>query len=154
MKKILKNVLIVIGVIVCIILLDSMQALIFDNNPVIGIQTRGMKKVGILVDTFHCGNGKHDTVIKGFSHSCAIIDDNYILVDKTKEVNDFACDSALESFYEDDNYTYYWSCIKNTLMVVRYSDGNEETISDALKSKHIEIGDLDKFEIDYIKYEK
>lgn len=154
MKKILKNVLIVIGVIVCIILLDSMQALIFDNNPVIGIQTRGMKKVGILVDTFHCGNGKHDTVIKGFSHSCAIIDDNYTLVDKTKEVNDFACDSALESFYEDDNYTYYWSCIKNTLMVVRYSDGNEETISDALKSKHIEIGDLDKFEIDYIKYEK
>lgn len=154
MKKILKNVLIVIGVIVGIILLDSMQALIFDNNPVIGIQTRGMKKVGILVDTFHCGNGKHDTVIKGFSHSCAIIDDNYILVDKTKEVNDFACDSALESFYEDDNYTYYWSCIKNTLMVVRYSDGNEETISDALKSKHIEIGDLDKFEIDYIKYEK
>ena len=142
------------GVIVGIILLDSMQALIFDNNPVIGIQTRGMKKVGILVDTFHCGNGKHDTVIKGFSHSCAIIDDNYILVDKTKEVNDFACDSALESFYEDDNYTYYWSCIKNTLMVVRYSDGNEETISDALKSKHIEIGDLDKFEIDYIKYEK
>ena len=113
-----------------------------------------MKKVGILVDTFHCGNGKHDTVIKGFSHSCAIIDDNYTLVDKTKEVNDFACDSALESFYEDDNYTYYWSCIKNTLMVVRYSDGNEETISDALKSKHIEIGDLDKFEIDYIKYEK
>ena len=154
MKKIVKNVLIVMGVIVCIILLDSMQALIFDNNPVIGIQTRGMKKVGILVDTFHCGNGKHDTVIKGFSHSCAIIDDNYILVDKTKEVNDFACDSALESFYEDDNYTYYWSCIKNTLMVVRYSDCNEETISDALKSKHIEIGDLDKFEIDYIKYEK
>ena len=154
MKKILKNVLIVIGVIVCIILLDSMQALIFDNNPVIGIQTRGMKKVGILVDTFHCGNGKHDTVIKGFSHSCAIIDDNYILVDKTKEVKDFACAEALESFYEDDNYTYYWSCIKNTLMVVRYSDGNEETISDALKNKHIEIGDLDKFEIDYIKYEK
>ena len=154
MKKILKNVLIVIGVIVCIILLDSMQALIFDNNPVIGIQTRGMKKVGILVDTFHCGNGKHDTVIKGFSHSCAIIDDNYILVDKTKEVKDFACAEALESFYEDDNYTYYWSCIKNTLMVVRYSDGNEETISDALKSKHIEIGDLNKFEIDYIKYEK
>ena len=154
MKKFVKNGLIVIGVIVGIILLDSMQALIFDNNPILGIQTRGMKKVGILVDTFHCGNGKHDTVIKGFSHSCAIIDDNYILVDKTKEVNDFACAEALESFYEDDNYTYYWSCIKNTLMVVRYSDGNEETISDALKSKHIEIGDLDKFEIDYIKYEK
>ena len=121
MKKFVKNGLIVIGVIVGIILLDSMQALIFDNNPILGIQTRGMKKVGILVDTFHCGNGKHDTVIKGFSHSCAIIDDNYILVDKTKEVNDFACAEALESFYEDDNYTYYWSCIKNTLMVVRYS---------------------------------
>ena len=45
MKTIIKKVLIVIGFIFGIILLDSIQALVFDNNPIIGIQTRNMKKL-------------------------------------------------------------------------------------------------------------
>ena len=45
MRKFIKRFLIVIGAIVGIILLDSIQALVFDNNPIIGIQTRNMKKV-------------------------------------------------------------------------------------------------------------
>jgi len=154
MKKGLKITLGVIGGIVAIILLDSIQALVFDNNPIIGIQTRNMKKVGILVDTHHCGNGKHDTVIKGFSYSCSYNGGNYTLVDETKNKKDFACAEALESFYEDEHYTYYWSCIKNKYMIVKYDDGSKELISEALKNKHIEIGVLDKFDIDYIKEEK
>ena len=43
-----------------------------------------MKKVGILVDTHHCGNGKHDTVIKGFSYSCNYEGGKFTLVDETK----------------------------------------------------------------------
>ena len=154
MKKGLKITLIVIGTIIGIILLDSIQALVFDNNPIIGIQTRNMKKVGILVDTHHCGNGKHDTVIKGFSYSCNYEGGNYTLVDETKEINDFACDDALEPFYEDDTYTYFWSCIKNKYMVVKYDDGSKELISEALKNNHIDIQILDKFNISYIKEEK
>ena len=154
MKTIIKKVLIVIGVIFGIILLDSIQALVFDNNPIIGIQTRNMKKVGILVDTHHCGNGKHDTVIKGFSYSCNYEGGNYTLVDETKNKKDFACDDALESFYEDEKYTYFWSCIKNDYMVVKYDDGSKELISEALKNEHIEIQILDKFNISYIKEEK
>ena len=128
----IKKTLIIIGIIIGIILLDSIQALFFDNNPIIGIQTRNMKKVGILVDTHHCGNGKHDTVIKGFSYSCTYEGGKYTLVDETKEKKDFACDTALESFYEDENYTYYWNCIKNEYMVVKYDDGSTKTISQAL----------------------
>ena len=154
MKRFIKRVLIVIGVIVGIILLDSIQALVFDNNPIIGIQTRNMKKVGILVDTHHCGNGKHDTVIKGFSYSCNYEGGNYTLVDETKEINDFACDDALEPFYEDDTYTYFWSCIKNKYMIVKYDDGSKELISEALENKHIDIQVLDKFNISYIKEKK
>ena len=154
MKKGLKITLIVIGTIIGIILLDSIQALVFDNNPIIGIQTRNMKKVGILVDTHHCGNGKHDTVIKGFSYSCNYEGGNYTLVDETKEINDFACDDALEPFYEDDTYTYFWSCIKNKYMVVKYDDRSKELISEALKNNHIDIQILDKFNISYIKEEK
>ena len=76
------------------------------------------------------------------------------LVDKTKEIKGFACDSALEGFYADDDYTYYWSCIKNDYMVVKYNSGYEETISVALKNGAIKISDLDRFNISYIKEEK
>ena len=154
MKKYIKKILIILSIVVCIILLDGVQALVFDNNPIIGIQTRGMKKEGILVDTYHCGNGKHDTVIKGFSYSCSYNGENYILIDKTKNNSNFTCAEALESFYEDDNYTYFWSCIKNEYMIVKYDDGFEETISEALSQRHIDIKVLDKFDINYIKEEK
>ena len=90
-----KKVLMLIGIIIGIILVDSIQALVFDNNPIIGVQTRNMKKVGILVDTYHCGNGKHDTVLKGFSYSCSYNGGNYILVDQTKNQKDFVCAEAL-----------------------------------------------------------
>lgn len=149
-----KKIIIIIVTIIVIILLDSVQALIFDNNPIIGIQTRNMKKVGILVDTHHCGNGKHDTVIKGFSYSCKYNGGNYTLVDESKKIKDFACAEMLEEFYEDKNYTYYWNCIKNKHMIIKYNDGTKELISEALKNNHIDIQVLDKFNISYIKYEK
>ena len=154
MKKYIKVFLIVIGIIVGIILLDSLQALVFDNNPIIGIQTRNMKKVGIFVDTYHFGNGKHDTVIKGFSPSSSYNGGNYILVDETKNKKDLACDDMLEGFYEDEKYSYFWSCAKNKYMIVKYKDGSKELISEALKNKHIDISVLDKFDINYIKEEK
>ena len=154
MNKNLKRIFIVLMSIIGIILLDSIQALIFDNNPIIGIQTRNMKKVGILVDTHHCENGKYDTVIKGFSYSCNFKGGEYILVDETKKQKDFACAEMLEKFYEDDNHTYYWNCIKNNYMIVEYDDGTKELISDALNNNHIDIQVLDKFDISYIKYEK
>lgn len=149
MKRRIKIVLIVISLIIGIILLDSLQALIFDNNPIIGIQTRGMKKEGILVETIHCGNGKHDTVIKGFSYSCSYDGGSFILVDNSK-----VCASMKSEFYQDENYIYYWDCIKGHDMIVKYNNGFEETIEEALKQGHIVIQDLDKFEINYIKEEK
>lgn len=150
----MKKIVIIIIVLIGIIFLDSVQALVFDNNPIIGIQTRNMKKVGVLVDTHHCGNSKHDTVIKGFSYSCNYEGGKFTLVDETKRQKDFACAEALESFYEDENCIYYWSCIKNKYMIVEYDDGTKELISVALKNKHIDIKDLDKFNISYIKEEK
>ena len=149
-----KKVLIVIIIIIGIIIIDTIQALVFNNNPIICIQTRNMKKVGILVDTHQCGNGKHDTVIKGFSYSCNYEGGKYTLVDETKKIKDFTCDEALEGFYTDENYTYYWSCIKDKYMIVKYDDGSKELISEALENKHIDIQVLDKFDISYIKEEK
>ena len=70
MKKSLKVSLIVIGILMGIILLDSIQALIFNNNIIIGIETKCMKKEGLLVDTYHYSDGKNITKFKLFNSSC------------------------------------------------------------------------------------
>ena len=70
MKKELKIFLIVVIVLFGIILLDTVQALVFNNNPIIGIQTKCRSKQGLLVTTYHCGNGKNITKWK--SSSCNI----------------------------------------------------------------------------------
>ena len=72
-----KRILITIGIILGIILLDSFQALIFDNNPVIKIKEYynggdlNYISKSLLVDTYNCVNGKKNTAIKGFSYSCS-----------------------------------------------------------------------------------
>ena len=71
------------------------------------------------------------------------------IVDKTTEIDGFACSQALEKFYEDDNYEYYWSCIKGSYIVVKYSDGSEETVATALKNGKISINDLNDYKIGY-----
>lgn len=76
------------------------------------------------------------------------------IVDKTKDKKDFTCAEALESFYEDENYTYFWSCIKNQHIVVKYNSGYEELVSVALKSGAITISDLDDYNIKYIRQAK
>lgn len=150
MKKIIKIILIIIG----IILIDSIQALLFNNNPIIGIDNKGMKKEGIFVDTYYCNQFDKHTVIKGFSYSCSYNGSNYKLIDKTKHKINFTCAEALESFYEDYKYIYYWECLKNKYMIIKYNNGYEETIKEGLKNNHININDLNKFDIDYIKIEK
>lgn len=56
MKKIIKRILIVIGVIIALILLDTAQAEIFKNDPIIGyrddIDEYLEEKVGLLVSTY------------------------------------------------------------------------------------------------------
>lgn len=75
-------------------------------------------------------------------------------MDTSKDIKDFACAEMLESFYEDNNYTYYWNCVKSEYVIVEYESGYKEMISDALKNGTITIEDLDNYNIEYIKYEK
>ena len=155
----MKKLLLVIGIVIGIILLDSLQALVFDNSPILKIREyyNGgdlyYKDIGLLVDTYCGTNGIKDTTIKGFSYSLAY-DSNITIIDKSKEIEDLVFAQAEELFYEDENYGYFFGCIKSDYVVVKYSDGKEETVKEALKNKRINIGDLDKFNIHYIKKEK
>lgn len=159
MKKSIKFILIFGGILVGIILLDSIQALIFNNNPIIGIQTKCMRKEGILVNTYYCEEGKQITKIKTFNSSCSneLVcgnDSKFIIVDKSSEIKNFTCDTALDPFYEDEKYIYSYGCIKSKYVVVKYNNGKEETVKDALNNKKISIKDLDLFNIKYYKQYK
>ena len=64
MKKSIKITLIIIGIVVVIIALDTIQALAFNNDPIIGVEMWCKKKSGILVDTYHCNDGRNITKLK------------------------------------------------------------------------------------------
>lgn len=114
---------------------------------------------GIFYNVYNCDEySKPQIKMKGSKFSCSFNNKNLKeikeIVDKSKTVEDFACAQALEKFYEDDTYIYYWSCIKNSYIIVKYNNGQEEYVSDALNNGDITINDLDLYNIKYIKQEK
>ncbi len=158
MKKWLKILLIILVIIIFLIVVDLVS--IFTNNkPIFAIRKNDNVYRGIFYDTYNCQEFAVPQIkLKGTKFSCTIegIDSyNTIkIVDKTLNINNFSCAEALEQFYEDDSYIYYWNCLKNEYMVVEYNDGNEELISTALEKGIITINDLDNYNIKYYKVEK
>ncbi len=161
MKESLKIILIVLCVMVGVIALDTLQAKIFDNSPFIKIRknfkdgyVQYMDK-GLLVNHYHCKNNEDVTAWKFTKFVCSIPENKK----EIKEIVDLVardnltCDTALEKFYQDENYTYSYSCIKNDKVIVKYNDGSEETVKEALENNKITIQDLDRFNIAYIKEE-
>ena len=76
------------------------------------------------------------------------------IVDETKSMFNFSCAETLDQFYEDENYQYYYNCLKSKYIIVKYKDGSEETVKSALKNNRITISELDKYNIEYIRYKK
>ena len=77
MKKSLKITLIVIGVLVGIIAIDTLQAKIFDNSPLLKIRdnldggTIDYIDKGIFVNHYHCNNNENVTTWKGTKFTCS-----------------------------------------------------------------------------------
>ena len=61
---------------------------------------------------------------------------------------------ALEGFYSDEKYDYYFPTIRNYVTIVYYKDGTEQTVKDALAEGKITITDLDRFNIRYYREPK
>ena len=75
------------------------------------------------------------------------------IIDKVKEEN-MACAEALEQFYEDKEYIYYFPCIKSKNVIVIYSNGYQETVATSLEYGDITIEDLERNNIEFIKHKK
>lgn len=163
MKKVIKYIFFVISLLFLLFVMDLICIFII-KRPLFGIRVDNGDSVnivykGLLYDTYNCNEYAIPQIkAKGTKFLCAVeitnIGEIKEIVDTTKKIKDFMCAEALESFYEDENYIYYWSCIKDKYMIVRYKSGYEESISEALKYGTITITDLDNFNIDYIKEEK
>lgn len=75
------------------------------------------------------------------------------IIDKVKEEN-IACAEALEQFYEDKEFIYYFPCIKSKNVIVIYSNGYQETVAASLEYGDITIEDLERNNIEFIKHKK
>lgn len=163
MKKILKIILVIINIIVLCIVIDLI-CIFTIHRPLFAIRTDNDDSIniiykGIFYNTYNCHEYSIPQIkMKGTKFTCAVgkIDIGKVteIVDTTKEIKNFACAENLEQFYEDENYDYYYDCMKGKYIIVRYESGYEETVANALKYGTITISDLDKYNIYYIKYEK
>ena len=78
MKKSLKITLIVLGVLVGIVALDTLQAKIFDNSPILKIRDNldggsiDYIDKGIFVNHYHCNNNEKVTTWKGTKFACSM----------------------------------------------------------------------------------
>lgn len=72
----------------------------------------------------------------------------YNIVDRTG-LQDIPTDDALECFYTDETFEYFFSSIKSEYVMVYYTDGTSENVKVALEQGHITVADLKKFDIWY-----
>lgn len=70
------------------------------------------------------------------------------IVDPTKDGN-FAYDTAMEKFFEDESNEYFFSGIYSQFVIVHYADGTQEDIVTALNNGRATLADLDRFDIRY-----
>lgn len=54
------------------------------------------------------------------------------------------CAEALEGFYSDSVYDYYFPCIKSKTTFVKFADGRKITVANALKEGLVTIKELEE----------
>lgn len=66
----------------------------------------------------------------------------------------YSCQSVKEKFYEDNNYVYYFPCVKSKSIYVKFENGSKMLITEALQNNKVTIDELLKNGLDAIKEEK
>lgn len=92
MKKNKKILIIVLGVLIGVILIDSLQAKVFNNKPILSLikDVNGgylnKRNIGVLVDNYVCNDGKVETVFKWEKYTCIKEEEKYVRIDKESDV--------------------------------------------------------------------
>jgi len=155
MKKSIKILILIIISFILLIIIDLI-AIFTINRPLFAIKKDNVYK-GIIYDVYDCAEYAIPLIKnKDEKFSCINFELKTVknIVDESKEIKDFECREVLEGFYQDKTYEYFFSCMKSEYIKVIYSDNSKESVKNALKNNRITITDLDKYNIDYYKYEK
>ena len=151
MKNNKKIIFLILISFILIIIIDLLSIYIF-KRPILAISNNNVY-YGLFYNTYICS----DEVIiqnKISKFNCKIGNDDEKLpmlespenefiideiIDKTKENNGFGYAQALEKFYEDETYEYYFSYYKSSMVIVKYTNGIEEDVKTALNKGRIKI---------------
>lgn len=163
MKKVGKIILIIVAIFTLHTVIDLIAIYNFDR-PVFAIKGDNYKYHGLFYDTYFCQEFSSPFIKAKWEKYNCIVSDTKIEEDTVKKVakiedlmltrTDLVCAEALENFYSDSEYDYYFNCMKSGMIIVTYTDGSEENIKEALDNGNITIEDLDEYLIGYIKYPK
>ena len=146
MKKILKNIFIVVAIIIGLVLLDTLQARIFKHSPVISWeegQPYGDSWVdrGLLMDTYYCTKERDITTVywklKGTKFTCPVDNLSQLLVYEF-EVDEKETTKHEKIFlFEKDEIKYYYG---NTNFKVYISESNNRMeLKDGLTSNEVTL---------------
>ena len=141
MKKTIKYLCILVGVILLIFLMDLSRSVLFNKEPLIVISTTNDNGVkvsnSILYKTYNC-NGKIYVESISSKFNCPIEDKLITLTQNNKDI----CIDGIDYFYEDENYRYYFTCLKSNYIIVNIND-KEYMLKDALENGIITIKDIE-----------
>lgn len=140
-NKIIKYLLITIGVIFGILFIDLARTVIFKTEPLIVISTKNNNNVkisnSILYKTYNC-NGEIYIESLTSKFDCPLTEKTISITQNNKDV----CVDGIDYFYEDEDYRYYFSCFKSNYITITIND-KEYPLKSALNSKIITINDLE-----------
>lgn len=152
MKKIIKITLIIIVIVAGIIILDTIQALVFNNNPIIGTQTKCRSKEGLFVTTYHCNGGRNITKLKDSTCSTEEVckeTKNIDYVMRPKDIHDLINKYFTKPETDLSNYAYSYVDEESNKVVVGLID-----VSEKKKNEFIDNVFTDCCGSDYIRFIK
>ena len=135
MNKSLKITLIVLGVLVSVIILDTIQAKIFDNSPLLKIRDNldGGNSYyidkGIFVNYYHCNNDEDVTTWKWTKFTCHVDENSNNDVpseNELKEINNKIINYFMSSDKDYDNCSFNYVDLTNNVVVVGLVDNSNE----------------------------
>ena len=133
MKKSFKITLIVVGVVLGIILLDTAQAIIFNNSPIIKVtktySSMQRKDIGIFVETYIFDGITKRTYFKWEAHTLPIIEKTENLKNTYDKVNDYFGDEKADH----SNLGAYSLDEENNVVVVSLIDNSKEKQEEFIK---------------------
>ena len=156
-KKTAKTVIIII----LLILLMPIPFKRKDGTAELKSLTYSISKVNSIYSINNIPMGyKKETIIKIFNITVFNnlkydIEKEFVIVDSSKNNENFTCASALEEIYKDDEYIYYLPCQKSQYIKVIYAPNEyQEGLKSSLEDGKIKISDLDEFNIEYTKQKR